>query len=248
MTIIVVIGSLIFWGYVLAVSLVCFPVAVVIRAVTTPFDSRLAALHMFSCFWASLYVWANPLWSVRIEGKERIARHVGYVMVCNHQSLADIMVLFRLFVHFKWVSKAENFRIPLVGWNMSLNRYISIQRGSARGNIGMVRGCEAALRGGSSVMVFPEGTRSPDGELQEFRQGAFEIAFRTQSPLLPIVIDGTASALPKQGFLLRGKHAIRVRVLEPLSPPWPAGTDAAALRVQAHDAIARELGAMRAEI
>ena len=219
MTALVYIGSLLFWGYVLAVSLVCFPLAVIIRAVTTPFDRRLTALHAFSCFWASLYVWANPLWTVRIDGRDRIDRRTAYVMVSNHQSLADIMVLFRLFVHFKWVSKSENFRIPLVGWNMRLNRYISIQRGSARGNLGMVRGCEAALGKGSSVMIFPEGTRSPDGALQEFRQGAFEIAYRTQSPVLPIVVDGTATALPKRGFLLRGRHAIRVRVLEPIAPP-----------------------------
>jgi len=245
MTIIVVIGSLLFWACVLAVSLACFPLAVIIRIVTTPFDRRLAALHAFSCFWASLCLWANPLWHVRIEGRERIDGHTAYVMVSNHQSLADIIVLFRLFVHFKWVSKAENFRIPLVGWNMRLNRYISIQRGSARGNLGMVRGCEAALRGGSSVMIFPEGTRSAGGALQEFRQGAFEIAWRTQSPVLPIVIDGTATALPKRGFLLRGRHAIRVRVLEPLVPPWPPGTDAASLRVQARDAIASALGALR---
>ena len=247
MTLIVIIGSLVFWGYVLVVSLACFPLAVLIRAVTGAFDRRLTALHTFSCFWASLYVWANPLWTVRIEGKERIDGRTAYVMVCNHQSLADIFVLFRLFVHFKWVSKAENFRIPLIGWNMRLNRYISIQRGSARGNLGMVRGCEAALHEGSSVMIFPEGTRSVDGGLQEFRQGAFEIAHRTQSPVLPIVIDGTADALPKRGILLRGSHAIRVRVLEPLAPPWSPGTDAAALRLAARDRIARELAAMRAE-
>ncbi|HUI11333.1 MAG TPA: lysophospholipid acyltransferase family protein [Bacteroidota bacterium] len=245
MTALVYIGSLLFWGYMLAVSLVCFPIAALIRVVTAPFDRRLAALHMFSCFWASLYLWANPLWGLRIEGRDRIDRRVAYVMVCNHQSLADIIILFRLFVHFKWVSKAENFRIPLVGWNMRLNRYISIQRGSARGNLGMVRGCETALRQGSSVMIFPEGTRSPDGALQEFRQGAFEIALRTQAPVLPIVIDGTATALPKRGFLFRGRHSIRVRVLQPLAPPWPAGKDAATLRVEVHGAIARELQAMR---
>jgi len=245
MIIILFIGSLLFWGYVLLVSLVCFPVAVLIRAATAPFDRRLAALHMFSCFWASMYIWANPYWSVRIDGKELIDRHTAYVMVCNHQSLADIIVLFRLFVHFKWVSKAENFRIPLVGWNMTLNRYISIERGSARGNLGMVRGCEAALEGGSSVMIFPEGTRSRDGGLQDFRPGAFEIAIRTGSPILPIVIDGTAAALPRRGFILRGKQRIRVRVLEPLVPPWSPGTDAAALRIKARGEIEQELVAMR---
>jgi 1-acyl-sn-glycerol-3-phosphate acyltransferase len=144
-------------------------------------------------------------------------------------------------VHFKWVSKSENFRIPFVGWNMTLNRYIRIERGSVRGNLSMMRGAEAALREGSSVMIFPEGTRSPDGALQEFKPGAFELAVRSGRPVLPIAINGTSAALPKRGFVLRGKHAMRVRVLEPLSPPWAPGTDAETLRTLTHRRIAGEL-------
>jgi 1-acyl-sn-glycerol-3-phosphate acyltransferase len=163
-------------------------------------------------------------------------------MVCNHQSLVDILVLFRLFVHFKWVSKAENFRIPFVGWNMTLNRYIKIERGRLRGNLSMMRGAEAALDAGSSVMIFPEGTRSSGGAPGEFKGGAFELALRSGRPILPIVIDGTAAALPRKGFILRGKHAIRIRVLEPISPPWAPGTDAEALSAMARGKIAGELG------
>jgi 1-acyl-sn-glycerol-3-phosphate acyltransferase len=233
-------GSLLFWAFILVTSVLLYPVALFIRVVTFPFDRRLAILHTFSCFWASLYTWCNPLWSVRIEGKEHIERRTAYVMVCNHQSLADILVLFRLFVHFKWVSKSENFRIPFVGWNMTLNRYIKIERGSLRGNLSMMRGAEAALKGGSSVMIFPEGTRSPDGALREFKGGAFELAFRSGRPILPIVVHGTAAALPKRGFILRGKRAIRIRVLEPISPPWAPGTDAETLRRTAHGRIAAE--------
>lgn len=234
-------GSLLFWAFMLVTSVLLFPAALLIRGVTFPFDRRLALLHSFSCFWASLSTWCNPLWSVRIEGKEHMDRHATYVMVCNHQSLLDILVLFRLFVHFKWVSKAENFRIPFVGWNMTLNRYIRIERGRLRGNLSMMRGAEAALEAGSSVMIFPEGTRSQGGALGEFKAGAFELALRSGLPILPIVIDGTAAALPKKGFILRGKHAIRVRVLEPISPPWAPGTDAETLSSMAHRRIAGEL-------
>jgi 1-acyl-sn-glycerol-3-phosphate acyltransferase len=235
-------GSLLFWAFMLLTSVLLFPVALLIRGVTSPFDGRLALLHSFSCVWASLYTWCNPFWSVRIDGKEHIDRNAAYVMVCNHQSLVDILVLFRLFVHFKWVSKAENFRIPFVGWNMTLNRYIRIERGSLKGTLSMMRGAEAALESGSSVMIFPEGTRSPGGALGEFKAGAFELAFRSGRPLLPIVIDGTAAALPKKGFILRGNHAIRIRVLEPISPPWPAGTDAETLRTMTRGRIAGEPG------
>ena len=235
-------GSLLFWAFMLVTSVLLFPVALLIRGATSPFDRRLAILHSFSCFWASLYTWCNPLWSVRIDGKEHVDRHATYVMVCNHQSLVDILVLFRLFVHFKWVSKAENFRIPFVGWNMTLNRYIKIERGRLRGNLSMMRDAGVALDAGSSVMIFPEGTRSPGGSLGEFKGGAFELALRSGRPILPIVIDGTAAALPRKGFILHGKHGIRVRVLEPISPPWAPGTDAGALSAIARGRIAGELG------
>jgi len=124
-----VVLSTLFWAFLVGSSCVLFPIAVAIWAATLPFDPRLRALHLFTCFWGSLYTWANPAWPVRISGRAKIRRDEAYVMVANHQSLLDILVLFRLFVHFKWVSKIENFRIPLIGWNMRLNRYIQLRRG-----------------------------------------------------------------------------------------------------------------------
>ena len=82
-----------------------------------------------TCFWGSLYTWFNPAWPVKVVGREKIDPNETYVMVANHQSLLDIFVLFRLFRHFKWVSKIENFNIPCVGWNMRLNGYIELRRG-----------------------------------------------------------------------------------------------------------------------
>ncbi len=206
--------SLVFWVFLVVSSIVLFPVAVLIWALTAPFDRRRALLHRFTCFWASLYTWLNPAWRVRVEGRERIRPDAAYVMVANHQSLLDILVLFRLFVHFKWVSKIENFRVPFIGWNMALNRYIKLRRGSRESVARALHACERALAQGSSIMMFPEGTRSPDGRLRAFKPGAFTLAQRTGAPILPIVIEGTASALPKRGFVLQGRHAIRVRVLD----------------------------------
>jgi len=206
--------SLVFWVFLVVSSIVLFPVALVIWALTAPFDRRRALLHRFTCFWASLYTWLNPAWRVRVEGRDRIRPDATYVMVANHQSLLDILVLFRLFVHFKWVSKIENFRVPFIGWNMSLNRYIKLRRGSRDSIARALHACERALAQGNSIMMFPEGTRSPDGRLRAFKPGAFTLAQRTGAPILPIVIEGTASALPKRGFVLQGRHAIRVRVLD----------------------------------
>ena len=124
-----VIGSLLFWGFVVLSSAVLFPIAVLVWAVTAPFDKRRRALHQFTCFWASLYTWLNPAWRVTIHGRDLVQQGTTYMFVANHLSLLDILVLFRLFYDFKWVSKAEIFKVPAIGWNMRMNRYVALQRG-----------------------------------------------------------------------------------------------------------------------
>ena len=208
------IGSVLFWAFLVASSLVLFPVALAIWALTTPIDRRKRLLHQFTCFWASLYTWLNPAWRVRVEGREKIRPRATYVMVANHQSLLDILVLFRLFAHYKWVSKIENFRIPCIGWNMHLNGYVKLRRGDPQSIGEMMSHCARVLDDGSSIMMFPEGTRSPDGRLRAFKHGAFTLAQGSGCPILPILVEGTADALPKRGFVLQGRHAIRVRVLD----------------------------------
>jgi 1-acyl-sn-glycerol-3-phosphate acyltransferase len=227
--------STVFWTFLAGSSVALFPAAAAIWALSLPFDPRLRALHAFTCFWASLYTWTNPAWRVRIEGREKIRRDEAYVMVANHQSLLDILVLFRLFVHFKWVSKIENFRIPLIGWNMRLNRYIPLRRGERASVVQMLTRCRETLAAGSSLMIFPEGTRSPDGRLRAFKTGAFELAKASGRPILPIVVEGTADALPKRGFVLRGRHRIRVSVLDEIPPESfeAESPEELALRVQA---------------
>ena len=212
------VGSLIFWGFVVLSSALLFPIAVVIWAVTAPFDQRRRALHLFTCFWASLYTWLNPAWRVTIHGRENIDPDATYVYVANHLSLLDILVLFRLFTDFKWVSKAEIFKVPGVGWNMTLNRYIPLKRGDRDSVVKMMRQCREALARGSSLMLFPEGTRSATGELKAFKTGAFELAVDAEVPIVPIAIEGTNNALPKHGFVLRGRHHITVTVLPAFDP------------------------------
>ena len=206
--------SLLFWVFVSVTSIAMFPVALLIWLVSLPFDGQLRALHMFTCFWASLYTWVNPAWRITIEGRERIAPRTPYIIVANHQSLLDILVMFRLFVHFKWVSKIEAFRVPFIGWNMSLNRYIKLRRGDAGSNSRMLAACERTIRAGSSIMIFPEGTRSRDGKLRAFKHGAFTLARRLRASILPVVVSGTGRALPRRGFVLSGVHTISIRVLD----------------------------------
>jgi 1-acyl-sn-glycerol-3-phosphate acyltransferase len=224
-----VVLSLAFWIFLTLSSIALFPVAVVVWAVTAPFDRRKVVLHQFTCFWASLYTWLNPVWPLRVAGREHIDPSATYVMVSNHLSLLDILVLFRLFRHFKWVSKIENFRVPCIGWNMSMNGYVKLRRGDKASIVSMMAECDRLLAQGSSIMMFPEGTRSPTGRMRSFKPGAFELALRNRLPILPIAIEGTANALPKRGFVLQGRHPLSLTVLPPIPYESFAGLDAAEL-------------------
>ena len=211
------VGSALFWIFMTLSSVAMFPLALLCWALTLPFDRRKVILHRLTCFWASLYTWFNPAWPVTVVGREKIDPDETYVMVANHQSLLDILVLFRLFRHFKWVSKIENFSIPFIGWNMHLNDYIQLKRGDRSSVAVMLRACRENLAAGNSIMMFPEGTRSPTGRLRGFKSGAFDLAKDAKRPLLPIVVHGTASALPKRGAILRGRHRIVIEILEPIA-------------------------------
>lgn len=207
--------SALYWLFVTIVAATMFPIAVLVFALTSAFDPRRVLLHRFTTLWASLYTWCNPLWRTTVIGRARIDPHRAYVMVANHLSLVDIFALYRLDTHFKWVSKIENFRLPFIGWNMWLNGYVPLRRGDRDSVVAMLTACERLLRAGNSIMMFPEGTRSKTGELRPFKPGAFELALRTGAPILPILVDGTFTALPKHGFRI-GRAQLHVEVLPPI--------------------------------
>jgi len=195
-------------------SIPLFFIALLLRLFSYPFDRRLRLLHLFTCFWASIYTWVMPAWRIRIEGRENVRKDVAYVVVSNHQSQLDILVAFRLFFHYKWVSKIEMFRIPLIGWNMRLNRYIKLKRGDKESVVQMLCECETHLDEGSSIFMFPEGTRSPDGNVKAFKLGAFQLALKKKAPILPVVISGTNKALPKYSMNFTGVQKMYIRIFE----------------------------------
>ncbi|MCH7707732.1 MAG: 1-acyl-sn-glycerol-3-phosphate acyltransferase [Myxococcales bacterium] len=241
-----VLFSAVFWAFLVVSSIVLFPIALVIWATTARFDPKKKLLHRFTCFWGSLYTWFNPAWPVTLEGREHIRSDATYVMVANHQSLLDILVLFRLFRHYKWVSKVENFRVPFIGWNMSLNGYIELKRGDRTSVVKMMSACRVTLAEGNSIMMFPEGTRSLDGRMRAFKTGAFELAKASGRPILPIVLNGTSNALPKRGFVLQGRHPIHISILEEIPAEEFAAESAEKLTERVRDLIGAKLLAMGA--
>lgn len=174
-------------------------------------DRRRVWLHRYSTFWAASIVALNPLWRTVVEGRSNADPNKTYVMVCNHQGLFDIVVLYAIRLHFKWVAKKELARVPFVGWNLYLNRYMLIDRGSVGGSKRMMAEGLAHLRMGSSLMIFPEGTRSATGRMGRFKDGAFNLAQHAEVALLPVVLDGTRNVF--RGGHLNYRQTFRIRVL-----------------------------------
>lgn len=231
--------SVAYWAFIGLTCPVFFAGAMVVWLVTLPFDRRRVALHLYSSAWAVFYVHVNPLWRLRITGRERLPWHGPAVLVANHASLIDILVLFGLFRPYKWVSKQEIFKVPVIGWNMRLNDYVPLVRGSGASVRRMMAHCDRLLAAGSPVLIFPEGRRSADGSLQAFKDGAFDLAVRHHVPVYPILVTGTGRALPKHGLILREHVDARVTVLPPLDPAGYA--DVPALREACHAVLADAL-------
>ena len=229
--------SAVYWVFVVLTMPIWWLGAFVLWLVATPFDRRRFLSQMYSCTWASFYVWMNPLWRARFTGRSRLPWRGPAVLVANHLSTLDILVVYGLFRPFKFVARADLFRVPAVGWNMWMNDYVPLVRGDRESIRKMMAHCRAHLARGSPVFIFAEGTRSRDGHLQPFKLGAFRLAAEAGVPVVPIAISGTGEALPKAGLVMTGRMAARVQVLEPI-PPSP---DSDALRRAAHAAIAAAL-------
>ena len=166
-------------------------------------------------------------------------------MVCNHQSMLDIPVIYRVFLHFKWVAKASLFKIPIIGWNLLLNRHIKLERTNTQSQRKMLRQCAEHIQRGSSVMIFPEGTRSRNGELRPFKEGAFLIALQQKIDILPIVLDGSFKAFPEKGIFPHRKQKIFLHIMPPV--PYETFKDMGIrqLSEHIHTMIADELAQIR---
>lgn len=188
---------------------------------------------------------ANPSWQVQVSGAPVDDPRRPYVVVCNHQSLADIPVISCLPWEMKWVAKAELFRLPFVGWMMRLAGDIAVERGTAASGAKALVGARQYLQQRCSVMFFPEGTRSRDGRVLPFTDGAFRLAIKMQAPILPLALDGTSDALPKHSWRFGPPRTIRLAVLPPVPTTGLQAGDTEALREQVQQAIVAQVAAWR---
>ena len=158
----------------------------------------------------------NPYWDVKVEGLDNIDHHKTYIAVSNHQSLADIVLMYKTKMQFKWVAKESLFKIPVLGWNMLLAKHIRLRRGDFSSIKRVYKEAAKWLRSGISVVFFPEGTRSDNSGMGEFQNGAFKLAIKEKVPVLPIIIQGTRDAIPKGSWRFTTKVSCLIKVLPPI--------------------------------
>jgi 1-acyl-sn-glycerol-3-phosphate acyltransferase len=237
--------SILYWTYLGLTAIVLYVGALAIWLVTAPFDPARVVLHRYTCWWAQLYLRCLPGCHLRVEGREKITPGTAYVLVANHQSMTDIMALSALAVPFKWLSKKEAFRLPFIGWNMYLNRYVSVDRGNLRQVKATMDLCRQWLERGVPLLMFPEGHRSRTGAMIPFHSGAFKLAVTGGCAVVPVVVDGTLPIY--QGWrVLPCPGRITIRVLDPVAPA-EAGGNAERLRDRVFELIQHELAELRGE-
>src|SRR6185369_11674287 len=178
--------TLLFMGWFFASGVFFLAAVALVTLFTAPFDKNRRLSHYMASFWGYFYFLTNPFWRFRIIDRDYIDSKKTYVLVANHQSYMDILALYSLFKPYKWVSKEEIFKVPVIGPNMQLNQYVQIKRGDLKSIKEMMNCCKDWLRRGVSLLIFPEGTRSPDGQIQQFRDGAFRLSCEMNVPLIPI--------------------------------------------------------------
>lgn len=242
-----VLKSLWVWLSSITFILLAFPVAIILWIISLPFDKKRLLNNRWMIFQGIVLTKMSPFWKVKVEGREKIDNNQAYIIIPNHQSMLDI-VFFNMLRHkLRWVSKIEIFRVPIVSQEMRFVKYIELIRGNKQSVIRMMEKCTESIRDGISVVIFPEGTRSLTGEIGRFKSGAFQLAIKTDKPLLPVLIDGTGDILPKKGIIFGKYRHVTIKVLDPIFPGQFGTGDPDELAVRVHSMMVGAMNDLRNE-
>ena len=234
------------WAWLMlgVIVVIWLPMVFVVWAVTAPFDrGRYWPGWLFRKL-CVVHTWVNPLWRFSTGGLEIDDPRRPYVVVANHESFADMFLISHLPWEMKWLSKEDFFKYPLVGWLMRMSGDIKLIRGDKQSIVSAMRGARDRLDKNVSVMLFPEGTRSMDGEMGVFKDGAFRLAIESGHPILPLAVAGTRQAIPKGDWRFDVTTA-EVRVLAPIDTTGMTQDDVPALRDRVRNVIAAEVASMK---
>jgi 1-acyl-sn-glycerol-3-phosphate acyltransferase len=207
--------SALVWASWVAIVIAWTPAVLLFRLASMPFDrSRRAVGRLFHAA-AVVAGKVNPFWRFRIDGAEALDPRRPRVFVANHSSFTDIFLVVRLPWEMKWLAKKSIFAIPLLGWLLRAAGDVPVVRGDKASARAAMEKMRRHLDRGVSVILFPEGTRSADGTLGEFRDGAFRLAIEAGVDVVPLAIAGAGESLPKRSFVFRPATAT-LRVLPPV--------------------------------
>ena len=188
----------------------------ILAIILSPFDTSGGTLHrplpkLFS--YVILFILGVRL---TVYGRELLDKKASYIFVTNHQSYVDIPVLMKAIPNtIRFVYKKQLSKIPIFGWGMYLSGYIPIDRENVRTAITSLKKAAKKIKNGISVVIFPEGTRSTDGSLGEFKRGMFVLADEAKVDIVPVTIDGTYKIVPRGKFKLRSGH-VTVTIDKPI--------------------------------
>jgi 1-acyl-sn-glycerol-3-phosphate acyltransferase len=213
-----ILKSALVWAIAVLFLVILFPVTFIIWLILLPFDRNRVVTHWILVYQGIALSRILPIWRINTEGREKIVKGTTYVIISNHQSILDVLLLNNLPYRYKWISKIENVRVPILGWYLKMADYIIVNRGNEESKLEMLDKSYKCLKKGVSIMIFPEGTRSYDKEIGFFKRGAFQLALQANVPLLPVVLDGSGDVLPKHGLKLGSHYRITIRVLDPVMP------------------------------
>ncbi len=241
------IGSAWAWFWIAVVIVAWFPTMLLVYLLTVPFDRGRYIVGWWFRRLGVAMATVNPYWSFRRAGvRVENPRH-PYVIVANHESFADILLISHLPFEMKWLSKIEILKIPLIGWMMRMAGDIPLQRGFGPSALEAMERCRTSLRHRVSVVFFPEGTRSPDGRMLPFKDGAFRLAIEAGVPILPLAVAGTRTALPKHDWRFNPARAI-VEVLPPIDTAGLTLEDLPALKERVRATIETARDALRTRL
>jgi len=214
------------WLFLIPFFLISSIIFGIIAVVLSLLINQKVGSYIGGVIWARLHCFLTPVF-VKLKGRDHILKKQSYVIVANHQSAYDILVLYAwLGVDFKWVMKKEISKIPGVGFGSKAVGHIFIDRSSTKAAISTINAAKSKIKDGTSVIFFPEGTRSRTREMLSFKKGAFRFAFDLNLPILPVTIKGTREILPSGTTnLLPGKAEIIIHPAIELKKYFPEDLD-----------------------
>lgn len=239
--------SILYYIFTILQVTILFVVSFIVMVVTVPFDKSRKAVHEVSRLICNIFFGCIPFSKRTIDGVENIDNKKPYVIVMNHCSQIDILAAYKIPLNFRWVSKVEVFRTPYVGQLLWIHGDIPIQRGNAAESMAKVltQG-KMWLERGTSVAIFPEGTRSKNAEIHRFKMGAFSLAKEAGVEILPVVMTGTHTTL--KGFFMNWRNRIAIRVLPPISVEEVQATDLKDMSQKVQEQMIEALATLREEV